>query len=74
MLKSLLIATTALVAIPAFAADVTDNAWFKAGQEAIAAKMAAQPNTGRAKNVIILIADGKMTNRGTGDRSARYHP
>ena len=58
MLKSLLIATTALVAIPAFAADVTDNAWFKAGQEAIAAKMAAQPNTGRAKNVIILIADG----------------
>lgn len=35
-----------------------DNAWFKAGQKTLAAKMAVQPITKRAKNIILLIADG----------------
>ncbi len=35
-----------------------DNTWYKQGQAAIQARLAVQPNTNRAKNVIILIADG----------------
>lgn len=35
-----------------------DNAWYKAGEAAIAARLAVQPNTNSAKNVIVFIADG----------------
>ena len=35
-----------------------DNAWFAAGQADLEAKMARKPITKRAKNVILLIADG----------------
>ncbi|MHC0053596.1 alkaline phosphatase [Actibacterium sp. D379-3] len=57
---SLLSATTLLAGTAAFAQDVpqADNEWFTAGQALIEQKMAVQPNTSRAKNVIILISDG----------------
>ncbi len=44
----------------AFAQDMpqADNAWFQAGQATIAARLAVQPNTNRAKNVILFTADG----------------
>ncbi|WP_068118986.1 alkaline phosphatase [Tropicimonas marinistellae] len=35
-----------------------DNTWFIAAQETIAARVNVQPNTSKAKNVILLIADG----------------
>ena len=35
-----------------------ENEWFKAGQAKIEELMAIQPNTGRAKNVILFTADG----------------
>ncbi|MDO6797090.1 alkaline phosphatase [Shimia thalassica] len=34
------------------------NAWFKAAQDTLAETLKQQPNTGTAKNVIILISDG----------------
>lgn len=60
MLRTLLIASTALVALPALAQDVpqSGNAWYTDAQAALQARIAAQPNTNRAKNVIILVADG----------------
>lgn len=60
MLRTLLIASTALVALPALAEDIpqADNAWYTAAQDALQARVAVQPNTNRAKNVIVIIADG----------------
>ncbi|MFT4795098.1 MAG: alkaline phosphatase [Paracoccaceae bacterium] len=60
MLRTILAATTALVAFPALAQDIPQagNAWYTDAQAAIEARIATQPNTNRAKNVIILIADG----------------
>jgi len=62
-MKHLILASTALVAAStlAHAQDAlpqADNAWFEAGQSALQDKLAIQPNTRQAKNVIILIADG----------------
>lgn len=37
---------------------LADNAWFQQGQADLQAKLARQPITGKAKNVILLIADG----------------
>lgn len=37
---------------------LADNAWFKQGQADLQAKLANKPITGKAKNVILLIADG----------------
>ncbi|WP_102107836.1 alkaline phosphatase [Oceaniglobus roseus] len=34
------------------------NQWFANGQAAIQERLARQPNTGRAKNIILLVADG----------------
>ena len=50
----------ALVASGSFAQDTqpTDDDWYSAGQATIQQMMARQPNTNRAKNVILLIADG----------------
>lgn len=61
MLKSLLsgVALVAL-AMPALAQDLpqADSAWFTAGQTTIAERLAVQPITARAKNVILFTADG----------------
>ena len=37
---------------------LADNAWFQQGQAELQAKLAQQPITGKAKNVILLVADG----------------
>ena len=57
---SVLAASTILSASAALAQDLPQagNDWFTAGQAAIEAAMAKQPNTSQAKNVIILISDG----------------
>lgn len=62
-MRHFILATTALVAAGtgAHGQDAlpqAENPWFEAGQAAIQEKLAIQPNTNRAKNVIILIADG----------------
>ncbi len=36
----------------------SDNAWYQAGQEELAAKLARTANTNKAKNVILFLADG----------------
>lgn len=58
--KSLLAALIALSSAATFAADLpqANNDWFKAGQTTIAEIMARQANTGKAKNVILFVADG----------------
>ena len=60
-MKTFLLSTvlTAL-ATASFAQDLpqADNEWFKAGQARVEELMAVQPNTGRAKNVILFTADG----------------
>ena len=50
----------ALSATTAIAQDLPQagNTWFTDGQAAIEAALAKQPNTNKAKNVIILISDG----------------
>ncbi|WP_353474503.1 alkaline phosphatase [Salipiger sp. H15] len=55
--------TTSLALILASAASAQDlpqagSDWFTAGQEAIQAIIDRETNTGRAKNVILLVADG----------------
>ncbi|MBB3995433.1 alkaline phosphatase [Sulfitobacter undariae] len=49
-----------LTATTAIAQDIpqSDNQWFIDGQAQIAARLATQQNTNRAKNIIVLIADG----------------
>ena len=48
------------LATAAFAADVpqADDSYFKAAQAQLQAQLARQPNTGKAKNVILFIGDG----------------
>ena len=36
-----------------------DSPWFKVGQDTLAANLAKQPNTNRAKNIILFTADGQ---------------
>lgn len=52
--------STLALTLPSFAQDVAqaESAWYKDGQATIEAMIAAQPNTGRAKNVILFVADG----------------
>ncbi|MFN7050626.1 MAG: alkaline phosphatase, partial [Gemmobacter sp.] len=61
-MKHLLLATSALVAFSAaaLAQDLPQagSDWFKAGQAAITERMAVQPITKKAKNVILFTADG----------------
>ncbi len=61
-MKSTLVASVAAIAAAttAFAQDLPQagNDWFTAGQERLQAELAKQPNTSKAKNVIILISDG----------------
>ena len=63
VMKRTLISALALTAATAAAAqdlpDVQANSdWFKAGQTTIEEIIARQANTGKAKNVILMIADG----------------
>jgi alkaline phosphatase len=61
MLKSLLSgAALVALAMPAVAQDLPQagSPWFTAAQATIAQRLAVQPNTGRAKNVILFTADG----------------
>ncbi len=82
------VATLALAA-PAFAQTTiaqADDPWFTAAQEVVAAHMANQPNTNRAKNVILFTGDGNgvgtnyairlfegQLNGGTGDDFVQPH-
>lgn len=58
--KALLATTAALLGTTAFARFLphADNKWLTAGQAMIAEKTAGAPNTNRAKNGILRIADG----------------
>ncbi len=60
MKKFLTSAAAIAVALPVFAQDLpqANSEWFAAGQAHINAMLARQANTGRAKNVIVLVADG----------------
>lgn len=61
MLKSLLSgAAFVALAMPALAQDLPQagSPWFTAAQATIAERLAVQPNTARAKNVILFTADG----------------
>ncbi len=55
---SVLAMTAGLATGQAALAQSEENAWFQAGQAEIEAKLARQPITGIAKNVIIFLADG----------------
>ncbi len=59
-IKSLVVATMVLSSATTMAANLpqASNEWFKAGQTTIAEIMARQANTGKAKNVILFVADG----------------
>ncbi|MBB1491325.1 MULTISPECIES: alkaline phosphatase [unclassified Paracoccus (in: a-proteobacteria)] len=61
MLRTLLLGVSLpMLALPVAAQDLpqAQDAWFTAGQEAVAARLANQPITTRAKNVILFTADG----------------
>ena len=61
-MKNILLSGVALLAMTAAASaqdlPQADNTWFQAGQATIAARLAVQPNTNKAKNVILFTADG----------------
>jgi alkaline phosphatase len=61
-MKNALFSTAAIIAIASAAAaqDIpqANNEWFKAGESTIAEIIARQPNTARAKNVILFTSDG----------------
>lgn len=59
--KFMLAGVSALaLTLPSFAQDVSqaDSAWYTDGQATLEAMIANQPNTGKAKNVILFVADG----------------
>ncbi len=60
MRRRLLTAAAVLAAAPALAqnASQADDSYFQAAQTALAQRLAVQPNTGRAKNVILFVGDG----------------
>ena len=61
MKSSLIVSTAALLSAgTAFAQDLpqSGDAWFTSAQEALQAQIEKQPNTNRAKNVIVFVADG----------------
>jgi len=64
-MRPLVLALIASVAVPALAFGQTPNAavsaadaYYKAGEAALAKQMAVVPNTGKAKNVILFLGDG----------------
>jgi alkaline phosphatase len=53
------VALTALFVLsPASHAERDENAWYRAGREAVAARRAQLPALGRAKNVVLFVGDG----------------
>jgi alkaline phosphatase len=60
MKTSALAVIAAMTATGALAQDIaqSDSDWFTAGQATIEARLALQPNTNRARNVILFNADG----------------
>lgn len=60
MKTSALALIAAMTASGAFAQDISqaDSEWFTAGQATIEQRLALQPNTNRARNVILFNADG----------------
>jgi len=65
LIRSFVLALVASAAVPAIAFAQTPNAavsaadaYYKAGQAALAKQMAVVPNTGKAKNVILFLGDG----------------
>lgn len=64
-LTSALLASTAFTAT---AADKTKDAWYVNAQKTLEQKLAQQPNTGKAKNVIVFVADGNGVNSNVGIR------
>lgn len=60
-MKSVLVSAAAIaVATTATAQDLpqANSEWFTAGQAALEAALAQQPNTNKAKNIILMISDG----------------
>ncbi|MHA7873620.1 MAG: alkaline phosphatase, partial [Hyphococcus sp.] len=51
-------APTRTVASASSASSATDDPWFAAGQETLAARKAVTHNNARAKNVILFVGDG----------------
>lgn len=64
MIRSLVLALVASVAIPAIALAQTpvsasaNDPYYRAGEAALARQIAVVPNTGKAKNVILFLGDG----------------
>ena len=60
MTTSRLAIAAALAAAPALAQDLpqADSQWYTDAQDVLAQKMARQPNTNRARNVILMVSDG----------------
>ncbi len=61
MTRFTLLSTAAILATgSAFAQDLPQagDTWFTSAQEAVQAQLETQPNTNRAKNVILFVADG----------------
>lgn len=58
-LTSVLLASTTFTGV---AADKTQDVWYVNGQKTLEQKLAQQPNTGKAKNVIVFVADGNGVN------------
>ncbi|MDT8854691.1 alkaline phosphatase [Paracoccaceae bacterium Fryx2] len=61
-MKQILLSTVAIIGMTSFASaqdlPQASSAWFQAGQATVAERLAVQPNTAKAKNVILFTADG----------------
>lgn len=61
-MKQILFSTAAVIGLASFATaqdlPQAGSAWYQAGQATIAERLAVQPITGKAKNVILFTADG----------------
>ena len=70
MKPSLIALLTATAATAGVAQDLpqADNAWFTQARATLKARLAETPNTGRARNVIIMISDGNGVNTNYGAR------
>lgn len=64
MKRTLISAITLAAATSAHAQDAelaqASSPWFTDGHATVAAMLARQPNTNKAKNVIVLVADGNV--------------
>ena len=53
--------STLALTLPSFAQEIAqaESTWYTDGQATLEAMIANQPNTGKAKNVILFVADGQ---------------